>query len=51
MNPQNYEFVRYQPDLKGQVVELQTHLWSPSLALNTAYFEWKYERNPYLVNR
>jgi GNAT superfamily N-acetyltransferase len=48
MNPQNYEFVRYQPDLKGQVVELQTHLWSPSLALNTAYFEWKYERNPYL---
>jgi GNAT superfamily N-acetyltransferase len=49
MNPQNYEFVRYQPDLKGQVVELQTHLWSPSLALNTAYFEWKYERNPYLV--
>jgi hypothetical protein len=49
MNPQNCEFVRYQPDLKGQVVELQTHLWSPSLALNTAYFEWKYERNPYLV--
>jgi GNAT superfamily N-acetyltransferase len=48
MNHQNYEFVRYQPDLKGQVVELQTHLWSPSLALNTAYFEWKHERNPYL---
>jgi GNAT superfamily N-acetyltransferase len=43
-----YEFVRYHPDLKRQVVELQTHLWSPSEALNTSYFEWKYERNPYL---
>ncbi len=43
-----YEFVRYNPDLKRQVVELQTHLWSSSEALNTSYFEWKYERNPYL---
>jgi GNAT superfamily N-acetyltransferase len=45
---QKYEFVRYHPDLKRQVVELQTHLWSPSEALNTSYFEWKYEKNPYL---
>jgi GNAT superfamily N-acetyltransferase len=44
----NYEIVRYKAEFKKQVVELQTHLWSPSLALNTAYFEWKYERNPYL---
>jgi GNAT superfamily N-acetyltransferase len=44
----NYEIVRYRPDLKRQVVALQTTLWSPNLALNTAYFEWKYERNPYL---
>jgi GNAT superfamily N-acetyltransferase len=44
----DYEPVRYRPDLKKQVVELQTHLWSPSQPLNTAYFEWKYERNPYL---
>lgn len=44
----SYEIVRYQPEFKKQVVELQTHLWSPSVALNTAYFEWKYEHNPYL---
>jgi GNAT superfamily N-acetyltransferase len=44
----NYEIVRYQPGLKRQVIELQTHLWSPNLSLNTRYFEWKYERNPYV---
>ena len=43
----DYELVRYQPDLKSQVIELQTHLWSPHGALNAAYFEWKFERNPY----
>jgi GNAT superfamily N-acetyltransferase len=44
----DYEIVRYGPEFKKQVVDLQANLWSPSLALNTAYFEWKYERNPYL---
>jgi GNAT superfamily N-acetyltransferase len=43
-----YQVVRYQPALKAQVVELQCHLWSPSPALNAAYLEWKYERNPYV---
>jgi GNAT superfamily N-acetyltransferase len=43
-----YEVVCYEPGRKGQVIELQSHLWSPSVALNTAYFEWKYERNPYV---
>jgi hypothetical protein len=43
-----YEIVRYNPKFKKQVVDLQRNLWSPSLALNTAYFDWKYERNPYL---
>ena len=43
-----YEIVCYEPALKGQVIELQSHLWSPSVALNKAYFEWKYERNPYV---
>lgn len=42
----HYELVCYEPQLKRQVIELQTHLWSPSTALNTSYFEWKYERNP-----
>ena len=44
----DYELISYRPGLKTQVIELQVHLWSPDLALNTAYFEWKYERNPYL---
>src|SRR5438132_4947383 len=44
------EIVRYHPELKSQVLELQTHLWSSDLTLNGAYFDWKYERNPY-INR
>jgi hypothetical protein len=42
-----YTVVNYQPEFKNRVVELQKHLWSPSAALNRAYLEWKYERNPY----
>ncbi len=45
----HYEIVPYEPKLKEQVVDLQTNLWSPSRALNTAYFEWKHERNPYVT--
>ena len=44
----NYEIVKYHPEFKRQVVELQRHLWGPDVALNAAYLEWKYERNPYL---
>jgi GNAT superfamily N-acetyltransferase len=44
----NYEIVRYHPDLKTEIIKLQTFLWGPDLTLNTLYFEWKYERNPYL---
>lgn len=44
-----YEIVHYEPAFKKQVLDLQTKLWSPSLTLNDAYFEWKYERNPYLA--
>jgi len=43
-----YEMVCYKPELKGQVIELQRHLWSPGVELNAAYFAWKYERNPYI---
>lgn len=42
-----YEILPYRPELKDQVLKLQTHLWSPDLALNAAYFEWKYNQNPY----
>jgi GNAT superfamily N-acetyltransferase len=44
----DYEIVRYQPDFRKDVVELQKNLWSPDPELNTAYLEWKHERNPYL---
>ena len=44
----DYEIVKYQPDFKRDVVELQRDLWSPDPELNTAYLEWKHERNPYL---
>ena len=44
----DYEIVRYRPELKRQIIELQTHLWSPNLSLNTSYFEWKYEWNPFV---
>jgi hypothetical protein len=44
-----YEIVRYESKFKEQVIGLQTNLWSPSSTLNNAYFEWKYERNPYLA--
>ena len=43
-----YEIVKYRPEFKSQVLELQTYLWSPDLDVNTAYLEWKYEQNPYL---
>lgn len=42
-----HEIVRYDPGLKGQIARVQRHLWSDDLGLNTAYFEWKYEQNPY----
>ncbi|NSW52302.1 MAG: GNAT family N-acetyltransferase [Anaerolineae bacterium] len=47
MNPENWQIIRYTPEYKEQVIQLQTHLWGPDLAANTAYFDWKYEQNPY----
>jgi GNAT superfamily N-acetyltransferase len=44
----SYRFTRYQPKYREEVVRLQTVLWGPDLALNTAYLTWKYEQNPYL---
>lgn len=43
-----YEILPYQPEFKAQILELQTHLWSPELGVNKAYFEWKHEHNPYM---
>jgi hypothetical protein len=44
----NYEIVKYHPEFRSQVVELQKHLWGPDVALNAAYLEWKHEHNPYV---
>jgi GNAT superfamily N-acetyltransferase len=45
----DYEIVKYQPKFKKDVVELSKNgLWSQDPELNTAYLEWKHERNPYL---
>ena len=43
-----YEIVKYRPDHRNDVAELQKGLWSPDSELNGSYLEWKYERNPYL---
>jgi GNAT superfamily N-acetyltransferase len=43
-----YAIIRYRPEDKNDVVELQKHLWSPRSDLNRSYLEWKYEQNPYL---
>lgn len=43
-----YEILRYRPEFRTQVLELQTHLWSPDVAVNSAYLKWKYEQNPYV---
>jgi GNAT superfamily N-acetyltransferase len=44
----NYEFVRYRPEFRAQICSLQQHLWGPDLDLNSAYFEWKHEQNPFV---
>lgn len=45
-----YELAKYHPDFRDEIVKLQTHLWSSDLAVNSEYFRWKYEQNPYLPN-
>ena len=42
-----YEIVKYRPEHRSQLLKLQAHSWGPDPALNAAYLEWKYERNPY----
>lgn len=43
-----HELVRYHPDQKEQIAALQRSLWSADVGLNTAYFAWKYEENPFM---
>jgi len=43
-----YEIVKYSPEFRDQVIEIQKYLWGPESKINSAYFDWKYERNPYV---
>jgi GNAT superfamily N-acetyltransferase len=43
----DYQIQRYRPDLRGDVLRLQKHLWGPDLEFNDRYFAWKHEQNPY----
>jgi GNAT superfamily N-acetyltransferase len=42
------DVIAYRAEFKDQVLALQTHLWSPDVALNRQYLAWKYEANPYI---
>lgn len=44
----SWRVVPYRAEHGAQVAELQRHLWSPDIKLNTAYLEWKYHQNPYI---
>ena len=44
----SYAFIEYTADYHEAVIDLQRHLWGPDPATNAAYFNWKYQQNPYL---
>lgn len=46
-NADGYEITAYRPEFRAEVLELQQHMWGSDRERNAAYFEWKYERNPY----
>ena len=47
MGPSDYTIIRFIPELRDQVLRLQTHLWGGDLAANEEYLEWKYLKNPF----
>jgi GNAT superfamily N-acetyltransferase len=48
MERAEYRVIRYRPEDRAQVIELQKNLWGRNLELNSAYLDWKHLRNPYL---
>lgn len=44
----SYDVVPYAPEHKTRVLALLKHLGRTRLPERTAYFEWKFERNPYI---
>ena len=47
MNNNGYEITSFRPDLTHEVVKLLGHLWGEDADKNIAYFDWKYNQNPY----
>ena len=43
----DYEIKSYHKKYKNQVIALEKILWGEDFKKNIAYFEWKYENNPY----
>ncbi len=43
-----YRIGRYTPEYKWQVIDVLKHMSPERVSVLTAYFEWKYEQNPYL---
>ena len=42
------EIIKYTPAYRQDVLRIQEHHWGMGEAVNNAYFEWKYLRNPYM---
>ncbi len=45
--PGRVRVTRYTPEHRQAVATFQTGLWSPDVALNRRYLDWKHEENPY----
>jgi hypothetical protein len=43
----NYEILKYRPEFKYEVADIEKYLWGSNIELNVKYLEWKYEQNPY----
>ena len=48
MENETYQIVKYRPEFKSKLVNLQAHLWGQDQAVRAAYFDWKYNWNPYV---
>jgi GNAT superfamily N-acetyltransferase len=47
--PEKWEFTKYRPNRRDEVLALQRHLWGDDLSTNSRYLAWKYENNPYIA--
>lgn len=44
-----YRFAEYSPEYMSRIAELRSRVFGGDHAFSTEYFEWKYERNPYIA--